>query len=127
MGLAQLTYEETVTMVTIKCCNCGVIFGMDKDFRQRFYDDPDKWFYCPNGHSQHYSGKKLDREAYEKKLREAENKIANITSENFQLGSQLRKKEHDLKRLKNGVCPCCNRSFKGLHAHIKNQHPEYKI
>jgi len=28
-------------------------------------------------------------------------------------------------RIANGVCPCCNRSFKNLAAHMKNKHPDY--
>ena len=28
-------------------------------------------------------------------------------------------------RVKNGVCPCCNRSFTSLWQHIKNEHPEF--
>ena len=30
------------------------------------------------------------------------------------------------KRIAAGVCPCCNRTFKQLANHMKNQHPEYK-
>ena len=30
-----------------------------------------------------------------------------------------------IKRIKNGICPCCNRTFKQLAAHMKNKHPEY--
>lgn len=29
-------------------------------------------------------------------------------------------------RAKHGVCPCCNRTFKQLAAHMKTQHPGYK-
>lgn len=29
------------------------------------------------------------------------------------------------KRIANGVCPCCKRSFCNLAAHMKTQHPEY--
>jgi len=30
------------------------------------------------------------------------------------------------KRVKNGVCPCCTRSFENLREHIKTKHPEYE-
>ena len=29
------------------------------------------------------------------------------------------------KRVANGVCPCCNRTFKDLAAHMSTQHPDY--
>jgi len=28
-------------------------------------------------------------------------------------------------RIGNGVCPCCNRTFKDLASHMKCKHPEY--
>ena len=28
-------------------------------------------------------------------------------------------------RVKNGVCPCCNRTFVNLLRHMKSKHPEY--
>lgn len=28
-------------------------------------------------------------------------------------------------RAANGVCPCCNRTFKQLAAHMSSQHPKY--
>lgn len=29
-------------------------------------------------------------------------------------------------RVKNGVCPCCTRSFHNLREHMKTQHPDFK-
>jgi len=29
------------------------------------------------------------------------------------------------RRVANGVCPCCNRTFADLSAHMHGQHPEY--
>lgn len=29
-------------------------------------------------------------------------------------------------RIGNGVCPCCNRTFKNLARHMSGQHPDYK-
>ena len=34
------------------------------------------------------------------------------------------KAEKQLKRVHNGVCPCCNRSFQNLQKHMKTKHPE---
>ncbi len=28
-------------------------------------------------------------------------------------------------RIANGVCPCCQRSFKNLHRHMQTKHPDY--
>lgn len=124
MGIANLTFKEEITIVTEECCNCGVTFGLPKSLQRKLIDNK-KTFYCPNGHPQSYTGTSFNKEEYENKLREAQNRIANISFEKVQLESQLNKTKHDLKRLKNGICPCCNRSFKGLHEHIKKQHPDF--
>lgn len=121
-----ITFTKTVTMVTESCCNCGIIFGMLSDFREVLTNDPNKTFYCPNGHGMSFRKSKEQRlrEEAERALKMKENELANIAAAKVQLESQLKRSERDLKRLKNGVCPCCNRTFQNLHNHIKKQHPE---
>ena len=126
MFTANMTYQKTITMVTEICCNCGVAFGMPSDLQEQLKNDPSQYFYCPNGHSQHYSKSKEQRlrEEAERALRLKENEMANLASTKIQLEEQLKKSERKLKRLTNGVCPCCNRTFSNLHNHMKKQHPE---
>jgi hypothetical protein len=126
MGFTNIIYEEKLTLVSVPCANCGVIFGIPLDLRKELQENH-KAFFCPNGHSLSYTGENFNKTELQKRLREAENKLVNTTSEKIQLEGQLRKTKNDLTRLKNGVCPCCNRSFKGLHEHIKRQHPDYKM
>lgn len=46
----------TIQVVTETCCKCGVLFAMTEDFRtQKITDHSDFW--CPNGHTQHYTDK----------------------------------------------------------------------
>lgn len=126
MFTANLKYEKTITMITVHCCNCGVVFGMPSDLQERFVNDPDKYFYCPNGHRQHYAESREERlrKEAERKLQNRENELANVTSLKIQLENQLKKEQRKTKRLSNGVCPCCNRTFSNLHQHMKKQHPE---
>ena len=42
----------------IDCCSCGIRFGVPTQLNQNRIDNKDFW-YCPNGHSQHYTGKTL--------------------------------------------------------------------
>lgn len=127
MFTANMQYQKTITMVTEICCNCGVAFGLPSDLQEQFKRDKEKYFYCPNGHSQHYSKSREEilKEQYEKKLLQKDNELSQLTTSKIQLENQLNKTNNDLNRLKNGVCPCCKRSFKGLHEHIKKQHPKY--
>jgi len=126
MFQSGITYQKTITMVTEICCNCGVAFGMPSDLQEDLKNNPDKWFYCPNGHSQHYIKSKEQRlrEEAEKKLIQKENELANVFSEKIQMEAALLKAQKQLKRVHKGVCPCCNRTFKDLQAHIKSKHPE---
>ena len=40
--------------------------------------------------------------------------------------SQKAAKTRLKNRVASGVCPCCNRTFKQLAAHMSRQHPEFK-
>lgn len=44
----------TINFETVDCCECGIIFQVPEDFDQAREDDG-REFYCPNGHSQHYT------------------------------------------------------------------------
>lgn len=125
------TYIGTLYVET--CIDCGICFGMDKEFRQRRLDDH-KLFYCPKGHSQYYSDKsdveKLQDEVdgLHRKLDYAETRRVDLVNRVEQLGYSIRAqkaaKTKILNRIKNGVCPCCNRSFRDLQRHFKTKHPE---
>ena len=52
-----IIFVGTSKMITIECCSCHVMFAVTK----YFYDEcqrkkPDKSFFCPNGHEQHFVG-----------------------------------------------------------------------
>ena len=113
--------------VVEECCACGVAFAMPRGLYNRRYEDH-KDFWCPNGHRQHYVGQtraqRLERELreanrrtdqYRRQAREQQQRAASI--------SRSYKRVRD--RVKNGVCPCCNRTFENLARHMATQHPDY--
>lgn len=116
-----------VRYVTEQCCNCGMAFAMTEDFRARRKKDKTT-FYCPAGHAQHYVGKTEEQELREK-LDEAHRRMAGIATRAYTAEAQrdgLKRSQLKLReRIRNGVCPCCNRSFGNLREHMKTQHPEY--
>lgn len=130
------TYYEnrTIEFTTVQCCECGTLFGMTETFRLKRQDDG-ATFYCPNGHSQVYckpritelkeKNAELQRKLAQKDLdltralsRETLERHAKEKAE----AAKLRAKKK-LARVKNGVCPCCNRSFQNLAMHMQNKHP----
>ena len=116
----------------IYCCNCKIAFAVPADIRRRWLDDG-SYFYCPNGHSQHYSENsvaKLEKQlASERKRREWAQQEAARQREQAEESERRRIAQKAAttrlrNRAKSGLCPCCNRHFNQLEAHMKNKHPE---
>lgn len=109
------------------CCTCGMAFAMAVDFQQRRRNDHG-WFYCPAGHRQHYVGKteaqKLKEELAQRDaaLERERARGRELLHERDQIAKAHRKMR---KRVMNGVCPCCNRSFDNLRRHMETQHADF--
>lgn len=116
------------------CCNCGISFAVDASVNSR-WRETGQLFYCPNGHSQHYREtdiQKLQKQlAAEKRQKEwaQNNATAERAARERTERRLIARKSANTRlrnRIKNGVCPCCTRSFTNLREHIKTKHPEFK-
>lgn len=129
----MITQTYIGTLIVETCVNCGTPFGLDRDLYNKLRESHGT-FYCPKGHSQYYSAKseteKLKDEISQQNQRlerlnnyitEKNQTIHSLTYSNRSLKAA---KTKILNRVKNGVCPCCNRTFKNLQAHFKTVHPE---
>lgn len=124
---------HSITLCLETCLTCDLKFGVDSEFLRKRKEDH-KNFYCPNGHGQHYPGlsenEKLRQEIekLEQRVQFRDNTISekNHTIEqlNYSVRAQKAAKTKIINRVKNGVCPCCNRSFANLQNHFKTVHPE---
>lgn len=141
LRLKTVTIQQTVKLITETCCSCGVLFAMPEELQKERLADK-RHFYCPNGHHMAYTGKteaqKL-REALEAERRarqSAEQNVAYWADEAREAGERADRERNRAngykghatritKRAKAGVCPCCNRTFKQLAAHMASQHPEF--
>lgn len=113
----------------ITCCNtdCGISFAVPAWWESGKRENH-SWFYCPNGHHQHFSAEsdaeKLRRERDRLKQREAM-----LIEEASQATARAEKAERAKKRLEKrtaaGTCPCCQRTFSNMSTHMKRQHPEF--
>lgn len=121
------------TLVIEECCDCGIAFGITKDFRERRLADH-KLFYCPKGHGQYFSGKS-EKEKLQDQVNSLLSKnmslqvrrdelINEVQQVKYSLRAQKAAKTKIMNRVKNGVCPCCNRSFTDLQRHFATKHPE---
>jgi DNA repair exonuclease SbcCD ATPase subunit len=126
MGLHAIQYTEKLQ--TLACCGCGVQFAIPESLEKNRRDDH-KTFHCPNGHPNYFPAKteaeKLKEDlAKEKQRREmAEREAAMEARRAINAQNELARVQ---KRVKNGVCPCCNRTFQNLHRHMKTKHPDHQ-
>lgn len=117
---------ETIQFVMEGCCNCGIPFMLPA-YHQRRLIGTQEIFYCPNGHSQAYSGPTKDQQAIkglkqrEAQLQREKEEYLNKYLDEMNAKDKL---EKQLKRIHKGVCPCCNRSFQNLKNHMETKHPE---
>lgn len=123
---------RTVTEITsidlelVDCANCGVIFGLPAhlaEARRRIGGS----CYCPNGHYLSWKSTELDR-----LQREVNAARVAVAAARDQLGAAERSNAalrgvitKERKRVGNGVCPCCNRTFANLARHMDGVHPGY--
>lgn len=118
-----------VSLETTTCPGCGVAFAAPGSLLRSLRESKGS-FYCPNGHSQSYTESRaqiLERElsAAKRATEVANNEAAQarVRADNAEGREAAAVKK--LARTKNGVCPCCNRSFTALQRHIKTKHPEF--
>lgn len=130
MGASVLQFRAAEWQEATTCCSCGVEFASPVIVKRR---DDGVWFYCPNGHQQHFTkttASRLQEELHrEKARREAAERDAewqraqarNARTQETKAKNKLKKIE---TRVHAGVCPHCNRTFKQLAAHMKCKHAE---
>lgn len=132
MGDIALDIRRHFTIET--CINCGVEFCVLDFFQTRRREDK-RSFFCPNGHSMVYCESEADklrkeldiakkdadwqrqrRQQVEKDREAVQRRLTAQFGENTKLR----------RRIGNGVCPCCHRTFKQVQRHMMNKHPDYK-
>lgn len=93
--------QETIQLYCEECPSCHLLFWMSQDHHNRLVSSK-KSFYCPNGHSQSYTGK-TDKQ----KLIEAEDMVGRLRKNwddccetSNQYYESLQKVKKELKELK---------------------------
>lgn len=130
-----IPYNRTVLLeshiVIMDCASCGIQFGIGADFEERRRNDHE-WFYCPNGHMQHFVGQsevEKDRDRL-KRMYDSATARADSWKDQAEAAEHRRRGQKAAntrlkKRIAAGVCPCCHRSFANVKEHIEHQHPDF--
>jgi predicted RNA-binding Zn-ribbon protein involved in translation (DUF1610 family) len=125
----------SIQMYVSDCPNCGVIYGITRDYENRRREDG-RNFYCPNGHSGSFGESEI---AKAQRLQAAAERRANSAQIRASAAYDQAKAAHrsasayrgQVTRMKNkiaaGVCPVgtCRRPFNNVKAHIATQHPTW--
>ena len=100
------------------CPACGVEFALPKVLYDTAYEHG-KSFYCPNGH---YIG--WSKGSLEEKLEEERRARQRAEQRNAMLQDEVVELTRQSKRVANGVCPHCKRTFANLQRHMKTKHSQ---
>lgn len=131
MALPAILFEIQFSITY--CCHegCGVPIALPADYERAIgKDGPQRGrsFYCYNGHGQHFTGEP-EAVRLQKQLQQANNTIDWVRKQRDKNERTARAFKGVVTRIrnrvKNGVCPCCNRTFQNLMRHMATQHPGY--
>lgn len=123
--MGTITYTGQLTVLT--CGVCSIPFAMPDELYWKARNSRKVWFWCPAGHEIHYYAdetEKLKQELARANTRalQAQDRAEHAENSRRAVKGHLTRVK---KRVANGVCPCCNRSFKDLARHMAGQHPDY--
>lgn len=113
-------------MGQITCGKCGIVFAMPDRYESARREDG-ATFYCPNGHPRAFVDSETDklrreRDLLKQQMAQKDDQLNRAETLAAAAKSQVAKLK---KRAKSGTCPCCNRTFSNMAAHMKTKHPEF--
>jgi hypothetical protein len=127
------TLDYTDTLTIVECYKCHISFAMPRFFERQCKQEGGT-FWCPAGHPQVYAetenGELKKQLAREQAQRERAETRARAATDQAQASERSKRAyKGQVTKLKNravaGSCPCCDRSFPDLAAHMKDEHPGF--
>lgn len=120
-----------VELETLQCASCQMTWAIPADFMKIRRRDH-AMFYCPAGHSNVYP-QQSDIEKARADLAQARQNEAMHEEEKASLRNQLqmavntanelrKASRRTAKRISNGTCPDCNRTFANVARHMVSKH-----
>jgi hypothetical protein len=113
------TFTVETELVLVRCGGCGVSFGLEANYHAERKKDKKSWR-CPNGCERHYGESEADR--LRASLAKETARLDQMRAERDRHAAELARQK---KRVGNGVCPCCQRSFTNLRRHMATKHPAF--
>lgn len=113
-----------------KCPICGIHYAVDADVMAYKAcapkSDRNRGWCCPNGHSLVYTISETDvqRRRAEKAEQEVEYQRQRANTAERSITAHKGQITKLKRRVKVGVCLCCNRTFQNLARHMASKHPD---
>lgn len=117
-----MTYTEQITLTAISCGICGASYAINERFRRDCEEKGRSW-HCPYC-STDWGYAEGENVRLKRELEQAQVQLRASKCETMAEHQHREKAEKKLRRVSNGVCPCCRRSFGNLARHMKTKHPE---
>ncbi len=130
----KMTFTEhiTETFHVVSCYSCSVRFGITGYLYKRVVTDACDSIYCPACGKLTCWSESEDSKIIKELQRKLKWEAAEVTRQKLareKAEASLQATKGVITRIKrrvgSGVCPCCQRTFKQLSAHMAHKHPEY--
>ena len=104
-----------------------MLYALPDTLDEKNKESATRYWYCPNGHRLHYTETEVDRLRKELQRAHADADRARQAEaqQREKVGQISRSYNRVRTRIRNGVCPCCNRTFQNLARHMQTQHADY--
>lgn len=114
--------------VVWECKTCGCVSTVPEAMHDQQHAEGG-FHHCPSGHAWGWTKEKsergqlrLERDRLKQQVAERDDEIARQVTMRKQTEGKLGRIK---KRVKHGVCPCCNRTFENLGRHMATKHPTF--
>lgn len=128
--MSQFSFAVDLTLTTINCGECGGTYAINERYRAQKAESGGSWTcpYCKTGwgYENNNENARLKKNLEEEKKRKND-ALARANEAVARADAAENTLNKHKNRMKNGVCPCCKRTFKALAAHMKNKHPNFTV
>lgn len=123
------------TLVTKHCPVCFICYAIPQAMQEERLANGGSW-HCPNGHSLHFTETTVDKLTRERdRLKQRAAQLEDAAGQAWAEADAERRRAAAArgqvtklkKRVSNGVCPCCNRTFANLQRHMSTQHAGFTV
>lgn len=121
------TIERTVELSIVNCGECGGSYAINARYRSQCRDKGTGWTcpYCKCSWGYYKNNRHKDLEdQLERAQRDRDHYLSQVSHARRQRDNARNSHKKMRNRVKNGVCPCCNRTFQNLLKHMRTKHPE---